>query len=618
MNPNKKMKKEKRQQERYEALNAKYIERYGVTYQEVKDRLNANKKKGKGFWGLKTVFQYAKKEKARFIMAIIIASLLGVFNLILPIGLQNVIDNLTISNWELVLIWGGVYALAQATTRAGYWIFNILSAKATQKTAHYLREELANAVLNTKASRYDTVNTGEILNRINNDTVQVTDSFSQIISTFCDVIEEIVFTMYAFYINVWLGLVLFVCGMVGFVTSFIYNKEFQKRNHRRSKIIGDKNAGAFNEMVRGNCDVKNLNLKNAMLSKLSRLSHYRYISGIDATVQKQLYMRTGAIVQNLFLFVFFVVAIFMLQNALVTLGGVIVLLNYRWNIFLLFEDTNVIYDYIQTSEVCAERIGELLDETKYPKEKFGTEKLENPKGEITFENVYFRYRDDTPLFEDLNFKIKAGETVGIVGKSGQGKSTIINLIPRIYEINGGRILLDSVDVSTLDEDSLRSAVSVVPQSPYIFNMTIKENLLFAKPNATDEEINEVCKKAQIYDFIMSKPEGMDSIVGESGLMLSGGQKQRLAIARALLKESKVLLLDEATSALDNESQSKIKDVIQNLGAERTVIIVAHRLTTVVDCDRIFVLDKNKLIAQGTHAELKKNCEVYKNLYKSEE
>ena len=618
MNPEKKLKKEKRQQERLEALNKKYIERYGVTYQEVRDKVNANKKKGKGYWGLKTVFQFAKREKARFISAISITVILGVFSLALPIGLQNVIDNLTLSNWDLVLIWGGVYAGAQALTRIIYWIFNILIAKASQKTAHYLREELASAVLNTKASRYDTVNTGEVLNRINNDTVQVTDNFTQIINYLSNVIEEFVFTVYAFYINVWLGLVLVICGLVGFSTSFFYNKNYQKRNHRRGKLIGDKNADAFNEMVRGNCDVKNLNLKEAMLSKLSALSYYRYTSGVDATKQRQMYIRIGAVIQNLLLFVFFAVAIVMLQNAWVTLGGVIVLLNYRWNIFLLFEDTNTIYDYVQISEVCAERISELLDETKYPKEKFGTEKLENPKGEITFEHVNFRYREDTPLFDDLNFQIKAGETIGIVGKSGQGKSTIINLIPRIYEINGGRILLDGVDVNTLDEDSLRSAVSVVPQSPYIFNMTIKENLLFAKPNATDEEIAEVCKKAQIYDFIMSKPEGMDSIVGESGIMLSGGQKQRLAIARALLKESKVLLLDEATSALDNESQSKIKDVIQNLGTERTVIIVAHRLTTVVDCDRIFVIDKNKLIAQGTHAELKKNCEVYRNLYKSEE
>ena len=243
--------------------------------------------------------------------------------------------------------------------------------------------------------------------------------------------------------------------------------------------------------------------------------------------------------------------------------------------------------------------------------------MQNAQGGVEFKNVAFSYNDEK-VFEDLNLKIKPGECVGFVGKSGEGKSTILSLIPRLYDVDAGSVLIDGVDVRDLTKDSLRETVSVVSQSPYIFNMSIKENLKLVKPDATDAEIEDACKRAAIWDFIQSKPEGLNTMVGEGGVVLSGGQKQRIAIARAFLKQSRILLLDEATSALDNESQAEVKKAIKNMQKTCTIVIVAHRLSTVQDCDKIFVLENHKIVGKGSHEKLKQSCKAYKNLYKQEE
>ena len=222
------------------------------------------------------------------------------------------------------------------------------------------------------------------------------------------------------------------------------------------------------------------------------------------------------------------------------------------------------------------------------------------------------------MLKSLSFEIQPKTSVGIVGKSGQGKSTILSLIPRLNDCTKGKVLLDGVDNKTLTEEALRSTVCLVSQSPYIFNATIKENLLYAKEDATDEQIIDALKKARLFDFVMDKPKKLDTMVGEGGITLSGGQKQRLAIARAFLKNSKLLLLDEATSALDNENQNEIKNSLDALKGVCTSVIVAHRLSTIVDCDVIYVLENGKITAKGTHKQLLKSCASYRKLYEKEE
>jgi len=217
----------------------------------------------------------------------------------------------------------------------------------------------------------------------------------------------------------------------------------------------------------------------------------------------------------------------------------------------------------------------------------------------------------------MNFEIKPNEKVAFVGKSGAGKTTIFSLITKLYSLNEGKILLDGYNIDDLTCDSLRNNMSIITQNPYIFNLTVKENLLLAKENASMKEIRTACKMACIDDFIMTLSDKYDTMLGENGIILSGGQKQRLAIARALLMKTEIILFDEATSALDNETQESINQAIENLKGEYTILIIAHRLSTVIDCDKIFVVDKGKITDSGSHKELLKNSNSYKSLYEKD-
>ena len=267
-------------------------------------------------------------------------------------------------------------------------------------------------------------------------------------------------------------------------------------------------------------------------------------------------------------------------------------------------------------EVASKRVFEMFDQEKYPDEVWGDKDVKL-KGEITFKDVCFGYKENEFVLNKLNLEIKPNTMVAIVGKSGIGKSTILNLITNSYQPQSGNILLDNENIKNLSEDCLRNHIGLALQTPYIFNMSIAENLRLAKNDATDRQIVNACKKAQLHDFIQTLPEKYDSLVGENGVVLSGGQRQRLAIARALLKNSKILLFDEATSALDNKSQAEIKSVLDSLKKDHTIVIVAHRLSTVVDADNIMIIDNGQVVAQGTHAQLLKTSKEYKELYSAE-
>ena len=222
------------------------------------------------------------------------------------------------------------------------------------------------------------------------------------------------------------------------------------------------------------------------------------------------------------------------------------------------------------------------------------------------------------LFDDFNLEIDDGEFVVIMGPSGSGKTTILSLVSKLYDAKGGEILLDGKNINSLTEKTIHGNIGEISQSPYIFNASIRQNLLFVKPDATDEELVKVLKNAEIYKDIKKMPNGMDTEIGENGVKLSGGQRQRVAIARLLLMDSKVIVFDEATSALDNNSQNKIVEMLETYKENKTIIIVAHRLSTIVGADQIYMLDGGKVIANGTHAELMRKCKEYNELYKLEE
>ena len=298
------------------------------------------------------------------------------------------------------------------------------------------------------------------------------------------------------------------------------------------------------------------------------------------------------------------------------LTGFLVIYSYYGRVEWLVQYFSTMKENKAEGEISATRIFEVIEE--YEKEEFGEDELSNFSGKVELKDIEFSYVEGKKVLKKINMSFESGKMTAIVGKSGSGKTTILSIISKLYDIEGGAVLLDGVDIKTLNEQAIRSNIGIISQSPYIFNTTVRQNLLFVKPDATEKELVDVLKKAQIYDDIKKLENGLDSEIGENGIKLSGGQKQRVAIARLLLMDSKVIVFDEATSALDNSSQNKIVEMLEKFKENKTIIIVAHRLSTIVGADKIYVIEDGKNIAEGTHKKLMRSCKKYKELYELEE
>ncbi|MBR2824138.1 MAG: ABC transporter ATP-binding protein [Clostridia bacterium] len=277
---------------------------------------------------------------------------------------------------------------------------------------------------------------------------------------------------------------------------------------------------------------------------------------------------------------------------------------------------NIQVDWIRSMAMFT-RIFEYYDMKPEIDDRPDARELRDAKGEIVFDHVDFTYDGERMILKDISFQLRSGDCVAIVGPSGSGKSTIVNLIPRLWDPSAGKVTFDGTDVRDLTLHSLRDEIGVVTQETYLFNGTIRQNLLYAKPDATEEEMIAVCKKANIYDFISSQPEGLDTMVGNRGLKLSGGEKQRISIARVLLKDPALLIFDEATSALDSISEAAIQAAINPLIEERTSILIAHRLSTILAADEILVVRDGRIVEHGTHEELVRAGGTYQELYETQ-
>lgn len=275
---------------------------------------------------------------------------------------------------------------------------------------------------------------------------------------------------------------------------------------------------------------------------------------------------------------------------------------------------NLAYGDLQHGLASMESVLEVIEAEDYIEDE-GSKVLDSLEREIEFEDIYFSYNEGKNILRDINLRIERGETLAIVGPSGSGKSTLVNLIPRFFEIKDGRIKIDGVDIREYTLRSLRDRIGMVTQEVILFNDTIRNNILYGKSGATDEELNDVLEKSHLKDFVYSLPDGLETEVGEKGGRISGGEKQRIAIARAILKDPDILIFDEATSSLDAESERLVHDAMSRLLTGRTALVIAHRLSTVIDADRIIVLDEGRIVEEGTHQELIKKGGVYSYLYK---
>lgn len=559
--------------------------------------------------------QFYFKRKG-YIASIILISLLSVATSFIMVPLlESGTNNLVDGNYNLaiycMLILLGVMAI-------DYWLgcfTNLIFSRFNNYAIADMSRLLCNKVLDTTSNTYRKLTTGEIVQRVSNDPREFVQKTGDMWYYVIDILNQLAYLTYFYVIDWRIGLIITSVCVLDFVL-LKFQMKYRAPKSARATLLMEKQNSQITEFVRGSDDVKSLNIKGSIRQTFDKWTTARRRSNVNFVAYNNIFSTVRVVLQEGLMIACMILVIYFIMIGHLELGVFVLLLRYRSIPTQIGRSLNNFLNNLQDAKISAGRMTQVFDEEKYPQEHFGSTKLDNFTGNIELKDVNFSY-DGKKVLDNVSFSLASNHTLGIVGKSGEGKSTILSLINRLNDAQSGAIYFDGIDNKELDELSLRSNVSLVPQSPYIFNTTIKQNLLFANPAATDEQIDEALQKAQLYDFVMSKPDGLDTLVGEGGITLSGGQRQRLAIARAFLTDCKVLMLDEATSALDNENQEDIKRAIAELKSKCSFIIVAHRLSTIVDCDEILVIDDHRVVEQGKHEDLIKTCDVYRELYKLE-
>ena len=467
------------------------------------------------------------------------------------------------------------------------------------------------------AYAYEKMSSGEVINRITNDTENIVGSIDQLMNIASYVISAAVLLIYIF-LNSWiLGIEIIIFLIVfSYIIKFFQSKLKIIKKDKKETI--DKYTSVTNESIRGYREITVLGIANTLKKDVkSIISDLLSRSIAENKVQVTFTMISQLFRSLLEVGVFATCAILISQNKL-TISFFIAMTYYIYQYTYILQAITDFAKKYQDLDVSLERINEILQNEKFEDVQYGNTELNDANGVIEFKDVEFAYPDEATILKDFNIKFEPNKKIAIVGSSGGGKTTLFNLITRLFEPIKGEITLDGVNIKNLTEDSLRNNISIIRQEPFIFNRTIYENFKILDPKVTKEQVKEYCKLTCIDGYIQSLPNGYDTLLGEGGVNLSGGQKQRLSIARTLLKKSKVILFDEATSALDNESQEIIKKTIDNLSKNHTVIIIAHRLSTIIDSDVIHVIKAGKVYATGVHRDLIKTCDYYRKLYTKED
>lgn len=575
-----------------------------------------DKKEYNGWENLKKSFKYAKKQKKEFILYFVANILLAVIGAVAPLLSAQQLLKLTNGLLEELLIVSLMVFAVEISRNLGHFFARKYSQIFAREVLKQIQIDIANEVLKIETRDLDKKSSGVFIDRLVKDTGRIADIFLDLNMSVTDVVTNVGILFAIFVVNKVIFLFYVFAIIVIFIFERIRIKKFNllDKHYRKS---AETTTGLVGELVRGVRDVKVLNAAGSFMRRIdhdiSSLNQERYKM---TEVVRKYNLITGS-VRDTFDFLLILLAVFMLYKKWLSIDEFVVIYMYRGRVFNLLTLTSQMMEWFKDFNLSAGRVFEVIDSETFRKEKFGKKHIDVIKGDFEFKDVYFGYNEDSQVLKGINFKIKHNETVSFVGKSGAGKSTIFSLLAKLYEPNSGRILIDGIDINELDCDSIRGNISIITQSPYIFNLTIRENFTIVKEDLTEEEMIKCCKLAKLHDFIMSLPKGYDTVVGEGGLTLSGGQRQRLAIARALAQKTEIILFDEATSALDNETQKGIQDAINSMKNEYTILIIAHRLSTVINSDKIMVIDDGKVVAEGTHEELLKNNKDYKHLYEME-
>lgn len=572
---------------------------------------------------IKRYLQFVKPYKYRIFATIIVGIIKFGIPMLIPLlikyAIDGVINNHALTTDEKVhhlTIAIGIALFIFVIVRPPIeFIRQYLAQWTSNKILYDIRKKLYNHLQALSARFYANNQVGQVISRVINDVEQTKDFIlTGLMNIWLDCITIIIALSIMFFLDVKLTLAALFIFPFYILTVYVFFGRLRKLTRERSQALAEV-QGFLHERVQGisvvksfaieDNEAKNFDKKNTNF--LTRaLKHTRWNAYSFAAINT---------VTDIGSIIVIGVGAYLAISGSITVGTLAAFVGYLELLFGPLRRLVASFTTLTQSFASMDRVFQLIDEDYDIKNGVGAQPIEIKQGRIDIDHVSFQYNDnEAPILKDINLSIEKGETVAFVGMSGGGKSTLINLIPRFYDVTSGQILIDGHNIKDFLTGSLRNQIGLVQQDNILFSDTVKENILLGRPTATDEEVVEAAKMANAHDFIMNLPQGYDTEVGERGVKLSGGQKQRLSIARIFLNNPPILILDEATSALDLESESIIQEALDVLSKDRTTLIVAHRLSTITHADKIVVIENGHIVETGTHRELIAKQGAYEHLY----
>ncbi|MCY8552584.1 ABC transporter ATP-binding protein/permease [Bacillus haynesii] len=568
--------------------------------------------------------RYLKPRTFQLVLVVFAAIFATLFNVISPKLLGDATSSLFASFTEgtgvqfgflgrITMILAGLYLLSALFT----FLQHYLMAGVAQKTIYEMRQEVNEKLTRLPLKYYDKHSHGDTLSRAVNDIDNINTSLQQALTQMITSVITIVgIIVMMLLISPVLTLVVFITVPLSMLAVRFIASFSQKHFGAQQKELGDIN-GHVEEMFTGHQEVKAFGHEEKAIQQFDEVNERLYQSGWKAQFISGLMMPMMTFIGNLgYVFVSITGGIFVLNGTLL-IGGVQAFIQYTQQFSQPLVQAAGIANTIQSAIASAERVFSLLDEEEETEETPASIDTGILKGDVSFERVAFGYDENVPVIRDLSLHAKEGQTIAIVGPTGAGKTTIINLLMRFYELNKGSIKVGGTDISELSREQARSMFAMVLQDTWLFNGTIRENISYGREGATDEDIIRAAKAAYADDFIRTLPDGYDTVLGEDAQNISQGQRQLLTIARAILADPKILILDEATSSVDTRTEMNIQKAMSKLMANRTSFVIAHRLSTIKDADLILVMKNGNIIEKGSHEELLRENGFYADLYNSQ-
>ncbi len=566
------------------------------------------------------ITKYIGKNRVLLIGSILCAIIGVVSSLIGPLLIGKAIDNMIgegkvnfQSLFNILIILAIVYGCSSLFT----WLLTYLSNRISYKTVNIIRGDLFNKINILPLKFHDTNSHGDIISRFVNDIDSIADGMLQGIAALLTGVVTIIGSIgFMLWINPVMAIVVILSAPFTFIIARFITTRSQQFFKAQAEKLGSLN-GYVEEIVTGQKTIKVFNYEKSSFDKFESINNELYRAGVKSQFYGSLTNPSTRLVNNSTYSIIGIIGSVIAIMGKISIGDISSFLIYS-NLFSKpFNELTGVLTQIQGAIASAERIFTILDMENPTPEGENTDRIKAFKGNIQFNNVKFSYDPEKELITNLNLNIKAGSKVAIVGKTGAGKTTLVNLLMRFYEVNNGVISIDDVNINNINLDSLRQNFGMVLQDTFLFSNTIGNNIAYGKPNATNEEIVEAAKKADAHSFIRRLPKGYDTFISGSGDNLSQGQKQLLTIARIMLVNPPMLILDEATSNIDTRTELRIQNAFQKVMEGRTSFIIAHRLSTIKEADMILVMENGDLVEQGTHEELLKAHGHYAKLYNSQ-